>query len=239
MKKTAEGLVLYAISQLGKPYWYGTFGQRSTIELLEQKKKQYPKYYTASDFKNQLGVKVHDCIGLIKGYIWSKSNEDENPKYASNGCPDINEKMMYDNALIKGDISKMPDKKGLLVLKNNHIGVYIGSGYVVEAKGHSYGVVKTRLENGGWTKWCECPYITYNDNGKSTDTKAEKRAFVRVKTNGSALNLRKKPSIFSKVITSFENGKKLTLIEKTNKRWYKVSNGKTVGYCYKKWLKEV
>ena len=29
--KTATGLVEYAIAQLGKPYWYGTFGQTASM----------------------------------------------------------------------------------------------------------------------------------------------------------------------------------------------------------------
>ncbi|MEE1002782.1 MAG: SH3 domain-containing protein [Acutalibacteraceae bacterium] len=232
MKKTAEGLALYAKKQVGKPYWYGTFGQRSSLELLTQKKKQYPKYYTAADFKNQLGVKVHDCIGLIKGYIWCKDADDYNPKYSSNGCPDVNEEMMYNEAKVKGDISTMPDTPGICVLKQGHIGVYIGGGEVIEARGHNYGVVKTKLKDRGWTKWCECPYIAYNKSESKTD-------YVKVKTNGSVLNCRKKPKLVSKILTTFPNGKKLVLIEKTTKKWYKVSDGKTTGYAYAKWLKEV
>ncbi len=232
MKKTADGLVEYAKKQLGKPYWYGTFGQKSTVALYEQKKKQYPSYYTAADFKNQTGKKVHDCIGLIKGYIWCKNPDDGNPEYQSNGCPDINEEMMYARASIKGDIKTMPEKKGLLVFKASHVGVYIGGGEVIEARGHSYGVVKTALESRGWTKWCECPYITY-------DNIEENKKYVKVNTNGSVLNCRKKPRLTSKILGTFSNGKKLELLEKTKKKWYKVSDGKITGYCYTKWLKEV
>ena len=43
-----------------------------------------------------------------------------------------------------------------------HVGVYIGDGKVVEARGHSYGVVKTDLKSRNWTKWCKCPYIEYD-----------------------------------------------------------------------------
>ena len=41
-KKTSEGLVLYVKQQLGKPYWYGCFGQISSEKLYLQKKKQAP-----------------------------------------------------------------------------------------------------------------------------------------------------------------------------------------------------
>lgn len=236
MSKTAQGLVKYAKAQIGRPYWYGTFGQKATKSLYEAKKKQYPKYYTSSDFSKQYGNKVHDCIGLIKGYIWCDDENDFSPKYQSNGCPDINEQMMYENAKVKGNIDTMPDEEGLLVFKNNHVGVYIGGGFVVQAKGHNYGVVKTKLDSDGWTKWCECPYIAYKNKAHKTDK------YVTVKTNGSDLNCRNKARITGKVIGLFNNGTRLELIEKTRKNWYlvkgKAKSGKTVsGYCSAKWLK--
>ena len=173
MAKTAKGLVKYVKKQLGKPYWYGTFGQKSSEPLYNQKRRQYPRYYTDDDFEFQYNQKVHDCIGLIKGYIWSKNADDPNPKYCSNGCPDVNEEMMYKAAKVKGDISTMPNKPGICVLHRGHIGVYIGKGFVIEAKGHRYGVVKTMIEDGDWTNWCKCPYIIYN-----TKTERKSNPFI-------------------------------------------------------------
>lgn len=181
VKKTSEGLVKYVKKQLGKPYWYGTFGQKSSEPLYYQKKRQYPRYYTDDDFKFQYNQKVHDCIGLIKGYMWSKNANDMNPKYCSNGCPDVNEEMMYNSAKVKGEISTMPDVPGICVLHPGHIGVYIGNGYVIEARGHRYGVVKTKLNDRNWTKWCECPYITYNTKPKK---KKEKLELPKIPKNG-------------------------------------------------------
>ena len=72
--KTAKGLVSYANAQLGLPYWYGTFGQKATAELYAAKKKQYPELYKSwNDFPTQYGQRVHDCVGLIKGYLWSET----------------------------------------------------------------------------------------------------------------------------------------------------------------------
>ena len=43
MTKTNTGLVEYALTQLGKPYWWGTFGQTASAALLTQKRAQYPE----------------------------------------------------------------------------------------------------------------------------------------------------------------------------------------------------
>jgi hypothetical protein len=43
--KTASWMVTYAKGQIGRPYWYGTFGQVANETLLKQKRAQYPNYY--------------------------------------------------------------------------------------------------------------------------------------------------------------------------------------------------
>lgn len=164
MTKTNTGLVEYAKAQLGKPYWYGTFGQISTPTLYAQKKKQYPKMYRWSYTKKELNQKVHDCVGLIKGYLWCDSPSDTTPKY--NAKQDVSANGMLDRCKKKGKISTIPDVPGVLVFMNGHVGVYIGDGYVIEAKGHKYGVVKTKLKGRGWKNWGYCPYISYEEPKK-------------------------------------------------------------------------
>ena len=48
------------------PYWFGCYGQISSAQLLKEKRAQYPKYYTATDYAQQMGRHVYDCAGLIK-----------------------------------------------------------------------------------------------------------------------------------------------------------------------------
>ena len=172
MAKTNKGLVEYAKAQLGKPYWYGTFGQTATYILLEAKRKQYPQYYKQSNYKvvftTQLGKRVHDCVGLIKGYLFSDTPTSA-PKY--NVAQDVSANGMFAKCVEKGSISTMPDIEGVLVFMNNHVGVYIGGGYVIEAMGHDEGVIKTKLKSRPWKSWGKCPYITY-ETGTSTEVKS-------------------------------------------------------------------
>lgn len=157
MAKTAIGLVEYAKAQLGKPYWYGTFGQAASKELYEQKKKQYPNYYTTP--YNGTTAKVHDCVGLIKGYLWCDSPTDNTPTYKA--AQDISANQMRKACTKSGSISTIPELPGVLVFKDCHVGVYIGNGEVIEARGRKYGVVKTKLSARPWTSWGYCLYITY------------------------------------------------------------------------------
>lgn len=169
MSKTNSGLIAYAKAQLGKPYWWGTFGQIASGSLYASKKKQYPSYYTAGDFASQYGRRVHDCIGLIKGYLWSESPSSV-PKY--NASQDKSASMMYLASTVRGVIGTFDYVPGRLIYKGstprsiNHVGIYIGGGRLIEAKGHAYGVVEGEFKPSEWTFWGQCPYIT-------ADTKAD------------------------------------------------------------------
>ncbi len=163
--KTNTGLVDYSRSQLGKPYWYGTFGNTATKSLLSAKKKQYPSHYQSermAKYKSEIGERVHDCVGLIKGYLWSE-NFVSNPQY--NASQDVSANGMLKKCTESGTFDTMPEIPGILVFKRGHVGVYVGNKKVIEARGFNYGVVETALEKRGWTHWGKCPWITYPKEG--------------------------------------------------------------------------
>ena len=157
MDKTAAGLVEYAKAQLGKPYWFGGFGQNASLEFYEQRKQQYPSKYTWA--YDGTAEKIHDCGGLIKGYLWCSSPEDGKPVY--NPAQDISANAMYTACKTKGEMATMPEVAGILVFYPGHVGVYIGGGEVIEARGRRYGVCKTKLAERSWKTWGYCPYVTY------------------------------------------------------------------------------
>lgn len=178
--KTNIELVKWAKSMLGHPYWYGCFGQISTKTLYNSKKAQYSKMYKWSCKDNQIGVKpskqlgvrVFDCVGLIKGFLWWNGHGfdyDENQDISANG--------MLERCKIKGNISSMPDIKGVLVFLPGHVGVYIGNGYVIEARGHYYGVVKTKLKGRGWKHWGKCPWIDYQVSPNTPKKEENKKPY--------------------------------------------------------------
>lgn len=162
-EKTPWGLAEYAQQQLGLPYWFGTFGQIASQALYEDRKYSYPDYYTATDFPSQYGQRVHDCVGLIKGYRWSDTPTSP-PVY--NASQDVSVSGLYGQcSSIKGilnDTKWMNTYRylhGVCVFNQDfsHVGVSMGDalGKVIEARSHAYGVVETNLTDSGrtWKYW--------------------------------------------------------------------------------------
>lgn len=185
MNKTGAGLAKWAedIFAGGKHvYWYGTYCNPCTASLLSGKTRQYSNHYGSNrqaTYKKHIeqGKTCTDCVGLIKGYYWEL---DGAIKYKRDGLPDKGAKGMYNATKIKGTIAKgMPEIPGLLVWTKTqgHVGVYVGGGMVVEARGFSYGVQRNAMNKRGFTHWGLCPYITYT---------AEEEALARAAMDGKA-----------------------------------------------------
>lgn len=172
-RKTNLSLVGYAVSRLGTGYVFGTFGQVLTPKALAWKCSQYPAEVGSKRNYIQLhwlNRPVQDCVGLIKGHLWT--DEDGVLEYQLDSIPDLSANGMFNAATEKGPIAIMPQIKGVLVWKKGHIGVYIGNGEVVEAHGTTSGVIKTKLtctiNETKWTHWLKCPFIDYVDQAVET-----------------------------------------------------------------------
>lgn len=189
-QKTAAGLVAWCKDHLGEPYWYGTYGKIADASMLASKTKQYPSHYASSrmpTYRKQLGKRVQDCVGLIKGYVWENKGKIN---YVLD--QDKSADRMLEACKVKGPISALPEVPGTLVFLSRHVGVYIGDGWVIEARGFAYGVVKTRLKDRPWKNWGYCPYITYPQTAsapatKPTTTPTAQKPTLRKGNTGSAV----------------------------------------------------
>lgn len=144
---TNKGLVDFATSKLGTEYVYGMKGAVMTLDKYKQLKKLYPVMVWDSDIK-KVGKVCVDCSGLISWYtgkIKSSSMFKSEADY-------VHPISTIQNAPI-----------GAAVWRSGHIGVYIGNGYAIEARGSAYGVVKTKVEKRDWTNWFLLKDINYSD----------------------------------------------------------------------------
>jgi len=166
MNRTPSGLVAHARAQLGLPYWYACYGQKPTADLADYKRRQYPDYWTPARLENakahQLNApRVYDCAGLVKSY-WMQADPTTAAKYVER----------YDKSAaglkacckIRGPIASIPAEPGVLVfVGTKHVGVYDGTGRVIEARGFSHGVVERPLSAGSWDSWGRLDWLDYGD----------------------------------------------------------------------------
>lgn len=179
----ASAFVQWLRAQLGKGYVYGTMGQLCTISLLQGRQKAYGTtmgvgyYHLNNDYTKGLcarwlGKTVFDCSGLIKA----------GRKALTGTMDDISSQGMYSASGIRGSIQTMPLMPGVGVYIYSqtqkrvvHVGVYVGNGKVIEARGVKYGVVETKLSERAWTHWGKFDWMTY-------DIPAEQGAVVQNET---------------------------------------------------------
>ena len=179
---------------MGAKYWYGTCWYEASESLLARKKKQYPSHYTdsrMSTYRKHISQNrmVCDCVGLIKGFFWTKNDTTEN-KYKANGCPDTSANGFIALCDETWPIDDMPDEPGLVVWFSGHIGVYVGNGKVVEARGYKYGVVKTDLHARPWKKAGRIPnfMLLYTEDPADADVPlAEIKPLLKKGAEGEAV----------------------------------------------------
>lgn len=192
---TNHDLVAFVKGMVGQPYWYGTCVYRCTESLRKRKAEQYPSHYKdsrTSTYKKHITDKkiCADCVGLIKGFFWTNGgknvlaaigNDKSFPNmYTGNGMPDRSANGLLswckNEGCKNGKIGTLPNIGGLIVHKDGHVGVYIGDGKVIEARGFAYGIVETDVQERGWTSWTYLPesILLYKEETPSeTDSEPE------------------------------------------------------------------
>lgn len=161
--KTADGLVEHARSHLGAPYWSGGFGLTATLGLLNYSRWARPEEFRGRSFLNDLGKRVFDDAGLVKGYLWS-SGPDARPRH--DRMHDWTSAMLYEEAEKKGGMDSFDHENGRLLYTGtspesiSHVGIYSSDGCVYHAKDRAHGVTAERFDPGDWDFWSDLPGYT-------------------------------------------------------------------------------
>lgn len=236
----ASEFVQWAYEKVGCYYWYGTFGQKASKQLYNEKKNQYPKYYTASDYESQIAnpKQCYDCAGLVKSkWVY--------PKY--NAADDLGATGLYGKCTIKGVLDPKTLKPGMLLFKGNdktktHVGIYTGdNNQIIEAKGHAYGVIISTL-NDSWKYQAEYYNVDYAAEDISPEPSPEpvtticKHSLI-VNTIKDPLMLRDGPGTKYPVLYRMPKGSIVEWSGVEQGDWLKVKYQKVTGWAHKEYLK--
>ena len=162
-RATAAGLVDFVKGQVGQVYVWGGHGQYNlTDSQIRRMDTSHANAQRSIDFIKKLkaeGVTTYrcfDCSGLISRYFYDLGlvPSKRNCNHLAGMCGEIHTPASVsalEAALRPGDLVFRKNSK-----KYYHVGVYIGDGQVVEAKGRDDGVVQRRLDASGggyWNRW--------------------------------------------------------------------------------------
>lgn len=149
MSKTNRELIEFCREKLGTPYVFGMKGQILTQELLAQLARENPKVYTPQYIekaRKYIGRRCTDCSGLIS---WCTGILRGSANYKETAC-EIRPASALDETMT-----------GWALWKPGHIGVYVGNGRCIEAKGINYGTVETAAASTPWVSALKLKDIDY------------------------------------------------------------------------------
>lgn len=154
MSKTATGLIQHCQDKIGTPYVFGAKGEILTGSILNRLALENPGTFT-STYKAKaaqyIGQHCTDCSGLIS---WYTGRIRGSYNY-------------HDTAVERVSIDRLNESMiGWALWKPGHIGIYIGDGWCIEAKGINYGTVMSRVSATPWQKalkLCDIDYTADQD----------------------------------------------------------------------------
>lgn len=230
-KIKSDALVQYAVNAVGGGYCWGADGQTCTPafrqELAARTSNSAAKENLLTVCAKWDGRKVWDCSGLFRG-AWRALL-----KYRSGGATGI-----YNNwCSEKGTIATMPDEPGIAVFRgtpNNmeHVGLYIGGGEVIDARGSAKGVVRGALESyGRWTHWGRFEDVDYGESETESPAtnKVKWSATVRTKT-GNGISLWDTP-LKSASVQRVPEGAAVDVLYEAGNGFVLASYGGVLGYA--------
>ena len=215
----------------GWGYICGTWGSLWT----EAKQKAATREQTVKYGAQWIGHMVTDCSGLVRWALYQLGEKDisHHATYQyTNWCAPkgklVNGQRTDGNPVLPGTLVFLQGSEE----KIHHVGVYVGNGICIEAKGTKSGVVTSQLDH--WDHWGECKVVDYSKAGEIDgivpDTKSDILFKAEVTNPNRWLNVRSGPSTTASRLFQVENGTIVDVLAESN-GWYQIRSGGRIGWA--------
>lgn len=187
---------------------------------------------------------VTDCSGLFK---WAFGTLGGSIAHGSNSiwdkyCRDQGElrsgKRTDGKKLLPGT-AVFTSTKSAKGTRHNHIGLYVGDGVVIEARGAVDGVTTSTVSSWRWTHWGELRDVNLSDgeqdSGKGTEEMKEATVVLPAGASGSTVNMREKADRASGIVTRVPVGSRVTVLSDQGE-WCAVTYGDRQGWMMSNYL---
>lgn len=236
----ASDLCQYAKNAVGGGYCWGASGEICLPRLRQELAMRVDPKSTSYGYLLGLcakwdGKKVWDCSGIFRGAYKALGLKK------SGGATTIFNTWLLES----GPIGTMPDEPGIALFKGTatnkeHIGLYIGNGQVIDARGAAKGVLIGPITDYAWLYWgrlADVVYAAYEGVPVSNDDPdvLYQARIVNVKTG---LNLRTTPVNSVNTILLIPPNAVADVLEERcgDGSFAKVRYFGTIGYCTRSYL---
>lgn len=156
-------------ARIGNPYIMGGTGKKCTVSYRKARAAQYPA--SAANIKANCPQMKSDNFSGCQGCRWAENGVGKQAydcaqltKYAMaeigiNLVSGSNSQWQKTEWETKGEIDSLPTEIMCMVFredddgKKGHVGMYMGDGTAIHARGHAYGVVRNGITESRWTHW--------------------------------------------------------------------------------------
>lgn len=216
---------------------WGATGYILTQSKLNELITMYPQYVSQSKNGRWLGKPCYDCASLVRfamkqigaSMVSGATSQWKKTKWAAKGPID---------SLPKNQVACLYRWTGSLM---QHTGIYLGNGYVIDARGSSSGVIKTKLESYPWTHWGQ-PQGLISSSSQTDNTKIEVitvsyQAKV-IASSGATVRMRSAPSKDAATIVAIPLGITVEVVEEAE-GWSGIMYENQKGYMMSEFLEKV
>ena len=220
----------YALDHKGGYIWGATGGIWTEAQQKAATREMTKKYGA-----QWIGHRVWDCSGLfywafkeLGGYMYHGSNTMYKSYCTNKGK--LSGGKRSDRQELKPGTSVYTGTEN----DHGHVGLYIGNGEVIEAKGTQSGIIKSKVSDKKWTYWGELKGVSYNSTPTpAPEPEPEKGTAV---VTGKNVALRYGPTTSAGIITRIATDKVVKLATPPEEWQYVEYEGKR-GYMMKEYLK--
>lgn len=230
-----EAMVAYAASKIGCGYIYGATGWVCSEARRKQQAELYPQYYNNIMVVGRKwdGKQCFDCAQLTKAAVAAGGG-----KLVEGATSQWNNMAAWRHRDV---IATLPDGPCIVFRQANgamqHTGVYVGEGFVIEARGTAEGVIKSKVSGYGWTHWA-VPVL----GGSLIAPPAPSPALYRAKVVNvrTGLNLRTTALNADNTILLMPLGAVVDVLQDNcGNGFSRVRYGTAEGYCTRSYLMQV